>query len=148
MIGRILLLVAASGLAAPAPAETVLAARTIRAQAVISPEDITIADVVVPGMLQASDPVVGMETRVVLYAGRPIRPGDIGPPAIIDRNAPVLIVYRQGGLTIMAEGRALGRAGVGDTVRVMNLASRNTVSGAVRPDGSVQVGGVIPDEVP
>jgi flagella basal body P-ring formation protein FlgA len=148
MIGRILLLVAAAGLAAPALAETVLAARTIRAQAVIAPEDITIADVVVPGTLQASDTVVGMETRVVLYAGRPIRPGDIGPPAIIDRNAPVLIIFRQGGLTITAEGRALGRAGVGDTVRVMNLSSRNTVSGAVRPDGSVQVGGVIPDEVP
>jgi flagella basal body P-ring formation protein FlgA len=138
----------ALALVAPARAETVLAARTIRAESVIAPDDITIVDAVVPGMLQAEDAVVGMEARVVLYAGRPIRPGDIGPPAIVDRNGVVTLVYRKGGLTITAEGRALGRAGVGDEVRAMNLASRTTVTGRVLDDGSLLVGGTVRAEVP
>jgi flagella basal body P-ring formation protein FlgA len=147
MIARALALLLAVP-AAPAPAETLLVARTVRAQAIITPDDVAVADVSLPGMLKAGDPVVGMEARVVLYAGRPIRPEDIGPPAIVERNAPVLLIYQSNGLTITAEGRALGRAGVGDSVKVMNLTSRTTVSGSVRPDGSVLVGAAAAQPVP
>jgi flagella basal body P-ring formation protein FlgA len=147
MIARALALLLAVP-AAPASAETLLVARTVRAQAIITPDDVAVADVSLPGMLKAGDPVVGMEARVVLYAGRPIRPEDIGPPAIVERNAPVLLIYQSNGLTITAEGRALGRAGVGDSVKVMNLTSRTTVSGSVRPDGSVLVGAAAAQPVP
>jgi len=126
--------------AGAAIADTLLAARTIRAQAIIGPEDITLVDASVPGAYGDAEDVVGQEARVVLYAGRPIRPGDIGPPAIVERNAIVSLVYRKGGLFIITEGRALGRAGVGDTIRVMNLSSRTTISGHVAEDGSVHVG--------
>lgn len=148
MIARTLVLLLVAVQADPAMAETLLVARTIRAQAIITPDDITVADVSLPGTLKAGDNVVGMEARVVLYAGRPIRPEDIGPPAIVERNAPVLLIYQRNGLTITAEGRALGRAGVGDSVRVMNLTSRTTVSGSVQPDGSVLVGTAAAPSVP
>jgi flagella basal body P-ring formation protein FlgA len=148
MIARTLVLLLVAVQADPALAETLLVARTIRAQAIITPDDITVADVSLPGTLKAGDNVVGMEARVVLYAGRPIRPEDIGPPAIVERNAPVLLIYQRNGLTITAEGRALGRAGVGDSVRVMNLTSRTTVSGSVQPDGSVLVGTAAAPSVP
>ncbi len=133
-----LLLVA---LAAPLQAETLVAARTLRAQAILGPADVTVVDKTIPGALDHADQAVGMEARVVLYAGRPIRPGDLGPPAIIERNQIVTLIYRRGPLTIAAEARALARAGVGDSIRVMNLGSRNTVTGLVREDGSVTVGG-------
>jgi flagella basal body P-ring formation protein FlgA len=126
---------------APALAETLLAARTVRAQAILTATDLTVIAKTIPGSLTTVEEAVGMETRVVLYAGRPIRPGDIGPPAIVERNQVVTLLYRRGGLTIAAEVRALDRAGVGDRLRVMNLASRNTVTGTVQPDGSVTVGG-------
>lgn len=128
-------------LPAAAPAETVVAARTIRSQAILTPADLTIIAKTIPGTLETAEQAVGLETRVVLYAGRPIRPGDVGPPAIIERNQIVTLLYRRGGLSIAAEARALGRAGVGDMLRVMNLASRTTVSGTVRADGTVTVGG-------
>ena len=128
-------------IAGPAMAETLVAARTVRSQAILSPADVDVIKQTIPGSLTHPDEVVGMEARVVLYAGRPIRPGDIGPPAIVERNQIVTLLYRRGGLTIAAEARALGRAGAGDMVRVMNLASRNTVTGLVQMDGSVTVGG-------
>ena len=70
----------------------------------------------------------------------PIRPQDIGQPAIIERNQIVTIVFSTGGLVITADGRSLGRGGVGDTLRVMNIGSRKTVSGLVLENGTIAVG--------
>lgn len=126
--------------AAPASAQTVVAAHTLRARMVIGPQDVSIIAQSVPGMLADPAKAVGMETRVVLYSGRPIRAGQIGPPAIIDRNQIVPLTFRSGGLTIRSEGRALARAGVGDAIRVMNTTSHATVTGIVSADGSVAVG--------
>lgn len=125
----------------PAMAETLIAARTVRSQAILVPSDLSMIAKTIPGSLDNPDQAIGLEARVVLYAGRPIRPGDVGPAAIIERNQIVTLLFRRGGLTIAAEARALARAGVGDVIRVMNLASRSTVSGTVGADGTVTVGG-------
>lgn len=126
-------------LTAPAMADTVLAARTIRAQTIIGPGDVVVKSVEVPGAATTPDAVIGMEARVSLYAGRPIRRSDIGQPALVDRNQIVPLVFERNGLRITTEGRSLGRAGAGEAVRVMNLSSRNTVSGRVLPDGRIMV---------
>lgn len=121
----------------PAWAESVAPARTIRAMAVIGAEDVTVLPRDTADGFTDIAEVIGQEARVTLYAGRPIRTTDIGPPALIDRNQIVTLTYSTGGLRIAAEGRALGRGGAGDTIRVMNLSSRSTVTGSVRPDGTV-----------
>lgn len=90
-----------------------------------------------PGAL--GEAPVGLEARTILYPGRPIRAGDVGPPALIERNALVLLHYRRGGLWISTDGRALGRGAAGERVRVMNLTSRTTVTGRIAADGSVHV---------
>ncbi|SEL26822.1 flagella basal body P-ring formation protein FlgA [Roseovarius nanhaiticus] len=133
------LAIAACLMAAPAAADTVLAARTIRAQTLISPQDLVVKDVDVIGAISDPALIAGQEARVALYAGRPIRPGDVGPPALVERNQIISLIYDQSGLSITAEGRSLSRAGPGETVRVMNLSSRITVSGQVMPDGRVLV---------
>jgi flagella basal body P-ring formation protein FlgA len=124
-----------------AQAESLVAARTIPAQARISVEDLMLVDADIPGALTAVAPALGLEARVAIYPGRPVRAGDIGPPALVERNAVVTLVFRSGGLSIRVEGRALQRAGAGGTVRAMNLASKTTVTGLVAPDGTVLVGG-------
>lgn len=122
-------------------AETLVAARTIRAQMILAPADVALVGGVVPGALTDPSEAVGFEARVVLYAGRPIRDGDVGPAAIIDRNQIVTLSFQRGSLMITTEGRALARGGIGDAVRVMNLASRTTVTGIVGADGVVRVPG-------
>ncbi len=127
-------------LTAPVSADTLVAARTVRSHAIISPDDVTVKDLAIPGAFTLPEEAIGQEARVVLYAGRPIRPGDIGPAAIVDRNQIVRLIYQSGSLQIVADGRSLGRGGVGDFIRVMNLSSRTTVSGIITADGSVTVG--------
>lgn len=135
---RILALIATL-LAAPAMADTVLAARTIRAQSLIMPQDLVVKQIEVIGAITDPSQVVGQEARVALYAGRPIRSGDVGPPAVVERNQIIALIYEHSGVSITADGRSLGRAGPGEFVRVMNLSSRITVSGQVLPDGRVIV---------
>jgi len=134
---RVFLLVLLPG---AAMAESVVAARTIRAQSVIGPDDLTMAETAFPGALTDQAEAFGLEARVTIYAGRPVRAGDLGLPAVIERNQIVPISFMSGGLAIQAEGRALARGGVGEVIRVMNLASRTTVSGRISPDGQVIVG--------
>lgn len=121
-------------------ADTIVAARTIRAQTILTSSDMALVTGDIPGSLISQDEGIGLEARVVLYSGRPIMAGDIGPAAIIERNQIVKLVFSTGTLSISADARALGRAGPGDLLRVMNLTSKSTVSGIVGPNGSVYVG--------
>lgn len=126
--------------AGPALAEMVVVpARTLPPRTTIAPEDLLLRELEVAGAVADPALVVGLETRVALYAGRPVRPGDVGPPAIVERNAIVALIYDRGGLRIATEGRAMDRAGPGDVIRVMNLASRATVSARIGPDGTAHV---------
>ena len=123
----------------PVLAEILVPARTIRAKEIISVRDLVPKAGQVPGAVSNPDEIIGQEARVALYPGRPIRLSDIGPPAIVDRNDIVPLIFNHGGLTIMTEGRAMGRGATGEIIRVMNLSSRSTVTGRIRPDGSIEV---------
>lgn len=123
----------------PVAAETLVAARTIRANELIGPDDLLVRDVSMAGGISDTGLVIGKEARVALYAGRPIRPGDIGAPSVVDRNEIIPLIYSHGGLRISTEGRALGRAGPGETIRVMNLTSRTTVTATIDATGVAYV---------
>jgi flagella basal body P-ring formation protein FlgA len=123
----------------PANAEILVPVRTIQAKEVIGAEDLVIKSGDVAGAVTDLDQVVGREARIALYAGRPVHPSDIQPPALIARNDLVTLVFTHGQLRIAAEGRSLSRAGEGDVVRAMNLVSRTTVTGRVLADGSIEV---------
>ena len=127
-------------LAQPSFADSVVATRTIRAQSLIGPEDLTLVEAALPGAATDPGQAVGLEARVAIYAGRPVRLADLGPPALVDRNQVVPLIYRAGGLAILTEGRALARGSAGEVIRIMNLGSRTTVSGRIGPDGAVYVG--------
>lgn len=120
-------------------ADVVVSTYVIRPNTVISSSALTIAAGESAGSYSDPLQVIGKEARVALYPGRPIGFDDVGPPALVDRNQIVPLVFKQGGLSITAEGRSLSRAAAGEVVRVMNLSSRTTVSGIVLANGSIQV---------
>ena len=57
--------------------ETVIAAGTIRGSSLIGPADVAVVDGATPGALSDMSQAIGMEARINLYPGRPIRPGDL-----------------------------------------------------------------------
>lgn len=122
-----------------AMADVVVPTRTIRANAIILEGDVTLQPNRNADLFDRITDVIGQEARVVLYAGRPIRLDEIGPPAIVSRNQIVGAVFIGNGIRIATEARSLERGGVGDFVRVMNLASRATLVGQVQEDGTIQI---------
>ena len=121
-------------------ADSLIAARTLQANSVLVPEDMMLVAADLPGALTSPDLAVGQETRVAIYAGRPILASALGPAALVERNQMVLLLYQSTGLSISTEGRALDRGGKGDRIKVMNLTSKATVTGVIGPGGVVYVG--------
>ena len=121
-------------------ADSLIAARTLQARSVLVAADVVLVAADLPGALTSSDLAVGQETRVAIYAGRPILAAALGPAALVLRNQTVWLIYQSSGLTISTEGRALDRGAEGDRIKVMNLTSRATVTGVIGPGGGVHVG--------
>ncbi len=138
LVARIFLAVClgAPGLTA---AQTVAPGHTIRSRAIITPADLVVLDAVVPGTFKQPGSVIGQEARVILYPGRPIRITDVGPPTVVERNQIVALIYSSGTLSISTDGRALARGGIGDRIRVMNLASKSTISGVIESPQTIRV---------
>jgi flagella basal body P-ring formation protein FlgA len=129
-----------AAMAPTAQADVLLAARTMRAGTAIGPADVVLTTDTAPfGAASMIEEAIGQEARVTLYAGRPIPLASLGPPAMVERNQLVTLLFQQGGLNIRAEGRALARGAEGDEVRIMNLGSRSTVFGVVAGPGLVVV---------
>lgn len=133
----VLLLLAAS--VSPVHADTVFAAKTLRARAVISTEDVVLQTTEVPGGAETLEDVIGSEVIRAVYAGRPIMAENLASAALIERNQLVRAAYSQNGLSIEIEARALERGAVGDVIRVMNLASRTTIQAEIQQNGTLRV---------
>lgn len=126
----------AGDLASAAAAEELVAARNIRAGAII-----TAADIENPSdrdaMRRAID-IIGMETSRTLYRGQPLDEEDLRKPTLVKRNAIVHMEYSNGPMIISAEGRALDKGGMGERIRVMNLLSKRVVTATVTGADSVR----------
>jgi len=86
--------------------------------------------------------VIGLVLNVPVAADAPVPLAALSKQKAIVRNQMVELVFRRPGLTIRAQARSLGAASLGETVRVLNLASRQTVSGVAIGSGLVEAGAV------
>lgn len=127
-------------LAASVEAETVVAARVLRAQTVIGREDLALREGDTTDAISSLEEAIGKQTRVTLYAGQPLRPADLTLAKLVDRNELIVLLFRRGNLTITAEGRALSPGAEGDTIRVMNTGSKTTVTATLDANGTAIVG--------
>mgnify|MGYP002631462360 CR=1 FL=1 len=75
--------------------------------------------------------IVGKEARRLLTNGKPIRAGDIRPPVVVEKGALVTIILQTDRMRISARGKALEDGAVGETVRVLNTRSSQTIEGVV-----------------
>jgi flagellar basal body P-ring formation protein FlgA len=81
----------------------------------------------------------GLEAVRRLPAGSIVRRADLAEPQLVRRGEPVTLTVEAGALVITAQGRALSGGGVGDPVRVVNLATSRTIEGRVAGPGRVRV---------
>ena len=128
-------LIAALLLPGLAQAGGLIAAHTLPAGTVISAGDVMSA----PDAPEETPFAIGLQTRVTIYEGRAIVAAQLRPAVLVSRNQIVRLVYQRSQLMIEAEGRALAEGAAGDSIRVMNVASRSTIFARVNPDGTLSV---------
>jgi flagella basal body P-ring formation protein FlgA len=74
---------------------------------------------------------VGMQMRKAVRAGQPLRAADLAKPDLVQRDDNVTLIYESAGLYLTIRGKALDSGTEGDTVNVLNLQSKRTISGVV-----------------
>jgi flagella basal body P-ring formation protein FlgA len=75
--------------------------------------------------------LIGMTPRRVLITDKPIKTDDIEAPRIVSRGENVTMIFKQGGLVLTAQGKAMQFGSKGDHIRVTNLNSSKTVEATV-----------------
>jgi flagellar basal body P-ring formation protein FlgA len=74
---------------------------------------------------------VGMQMRKPVRAGQALRGADLGKPDLVQRDGNVTLIYEASGIYLTARGKAVDSGTEGDTVTVLNLQSKRTITGTV-----------------
>lgn len=95
----------------------------------------------VPGEAASRERTVGMQLRRPMRAGTPIRVADIVKPDFVSRDQSVTVIYQVPGVYLTTRGKAIESGTEGDTVSVINLQTKRTLTGTVTGRGQVTVQG-------
>ena len=74
---------------------------------------------------------VGSQMRKAVRAGQALRAADLGKPDLVQKDDNVTLIYEASGIYLTARGKAVDTGTEGDTVTVLNLQSKRTISGVV-----------------
>ncbi len=129
--------------------EVPVLSRRMKRDEIISRDDVHIARMrekkVGRNAILDIDRIVGKTPRRRLKAGAPLRAGDLRRPTIVAKGSLVNLVIHTKRMILTAKGRAAHDAAMGETVRVMNTRSKQSVEGIVQAPNRVTV--MIPEYV-
>ena len=116
-------------------------ARTVQRGETLGVGDFTSTEMLVAQARNAvsAEEASGREARRTLRSGLPVRATDLAEPRLVRRGDAVTIRLRNGGLTISAVGRALADGALGNSIRVFNEATNQTLNAIVEEAGVVGV---------
>lgn len=95
----------------------------------------------VTGEAASRERTLGMQLRRPMRAGTPIRVADIVKPDFVQRDQNVTVIYQVPGIYLTTRGKAIESGAEGDTISVLNLQTKRTLSGVVTGRGQVTVQG-------
>lgn len=90
-------------------------------------------------VVRAMRDAVGQALRHSVQPGQPIQLADLGRPVVVQKGTPMLLALDTPGIQLTAQGVAMEPAGIGDTVHVVNPASRVVVEAEVTGPGRARV---------
>ncbi len=116
---------------------------SLKAGDIIGASDLTYVDVrqrdLPKGTLLHLADIQGMSAYKPLDAGKPLRNTDIALPQLVSRGGFVTILYKGGGVSLSAKGKALQNGTRGELIRVVNLSSNKHLQGMVTADHQVSI---------
>lgn len=92
-----------------------------------------------PSTITSADELIGQQAVRPLAAGQTINRLHVKVASLVSRNQAVTIVFRRGGIELTGRGQAMEDGQLGQSIRVVNTATRSTVTGTVAQDGTVEI---------
>jgi flagella basal body P-ring formation protein FlgA len=131
-----------SPVAARGNVEVLTYTRSLNAGEIVQPTDLTWIKVAAAPSDSPSDAeaVIGQAAKRPLRAGAVVQARDVGSATVIKQGDVVTVTYDNGGVTLTLEGKAMGTAGVGESLAVLNTQSKKTVQTMVTGPGQAVVG--------
>lgn len=122
--------------------EVLTYARNLTAGEIVQPEDLiwgkaAAAPSDAPGDAEV---VIGLAARRPLRAGAAVSARDVSAPQVIKSGELISVIYEDGGISLSLQGKAMGSAGVGDSLAVMNTTSKKTLQAVAMGPGQAAVG--------
>jgi flagellar basal body P-ring formation protein FlgA len=139
-ISRIIVHADTVGLGAPQNHDILVYAHSLAAGQVVQGSDIIWAKAAgVPADAPAgADAVIGMAARRPLREGDPVLTHDIAAPLVIKSGETVDVTYADDSITLTLQAKAMANAAIGDTLNVLNTASKKMIEVlATGPDQAV-----------
>lgn len=114
----------------------------LRPGQIIGPNDIALEEgdlaALPPGTLTDPSRAIGVHARQAIASGQPLRMDQLRLPPAVEQGQIVRVVGSGTGFNVAAEGRAMNRAGDGESVRV-RLTNGQIVTGTARAGGVVEM---------
>jgi flagella basal body P-ring formation protein FlgA len=136
-----------AALAAAAPAargnvEVLTYARSLSAGEIVQPTDLVWAKVAAAPADAPNDPdaIIGQATKRPLRAGAVVAARDVGAAIVVRNGDLITVVFESDGVSLSMQGKAMGQAGVGDTLAVLNPTSKKVIQAVVTGPGQAVVG--------
>lgn len=109
----------------------------------ITADNITMVSVpaskVFASTIASANELVGQQTIRPLEAGKAINKLHVRVAPMVSRNQMVTLVYRKGGIELSGSAQALEDGQKGQSIRIVNPATRSTLTGTVLSDSTVEV---------
>ncbi|MDP3659556.1 flagellar basal body P-ring formation chaperone FlgA [Phenylobacterium sp.] len=117
-------------------------ARNFNAGDVVQPQDLVWGKAVSARAGAPADPaaVIGMAARRPLRAGALVSTRDLAAALVIKAGDTVTVAYENGGISLSLIGKATAQGGVGDTVSILNPASKKVIQAVATGPGQAVVG--------
>lgn len=115
---------------------------SLNAGDIVRPEDLTWSREAVAGADAPRDPesVIGMAVRRPLREGDAVSLRDVAAPMVIRKDDLVQVTFSQAGLSLTLQAKAVTDAAAGQTLTVMNTASKKMIQAVAAGPGLAVVG--------
>ncbi len=141
---RVIARAPAGGPAAARTASVLVYARDLNAGEVVQPEDLVWSKSPAYGApLDAprdADSIIGQAARRPLRAGAAAAQRDVAPAQVIKKDDIVSVAYAVGGVKLVLQAKALRGAAAGESLDVMNPASKKVIQAVASGPGEAVVG--------
>jgi len=117
-------------------------ARNLVAGEIVQPADLVWGKAAATPADAPSDPdmVIGMAAKRALRAGATVSARDVGAAQVVKAGDIITVLYEADGVSLALQGKAMGAAGVGESLAVQNIASKKIIQAMVTGPGQAVVG--------